>query len=134
MPSLFSTTDNDFHSRFRRGVNAAFSMSAIVQYEQFVDNTTRLLLEQTEKLYARTGAACDFTTWLQFYAFDVIGEITYSTRHGFLERNEDVDGMVAYLGRLFNYVAPVCRPLHAGLDLLPLYIHCFSAAPRHGQY
>jgi hypothetical protein len=37
----------------------------------------------------------------------VIGQITYSKRHGFLERNEDVDGMIGYLGKLFGYVAPV---------------------------
>lgn len=37
----------------------------------------------------------------------VIGQITYSKRHGFLENNTDVDGMIGYLGRLFSYVAPV---------------------------
>ncbi|KAL2116009.1 hypothetical protein VTJ04DRAFT_10264 [Mycothermus thermophilus] len=107
LPSLFSTTDNDFHMQFRRCVNSAFAMSALVQYEPFVDNTTRLFLKQTERLYIDNPQACDFTRWLQFYAFDVIGEITYSKRHGFIERNEDVDGIVAYLTKLFLYVAPV---------------------------
>ena len=86
-------------------------MSALVQYEPFVDNTTKLFLKQTEKLYANNPDGCDFTRWLQFYAFDVIGEITYSQRHGFIEKNEDIDGIVAYLTWLFNYVAPVCMPL-----------------------
>jgi hypothetical protein len=101
-------------------------MSALVQYEPFVDNTTKLFLSQTERLFAATpkAAVCDFTTWLQFYAFDVIGEITYSKRHGFLERNEDVEGIVKYLGNLFLYVAPVGQlPF---LDLLflknPIYL------------
>jgi cytochrome P450 len=106
-PSLFSTTDNTFHAQFRRCVNAAFSMSALVQYEPAVDNTTRLFLYQTERLFASEGVRCDFTEWLQFYAFDVIGEITYGKRHGFVEENKDVDGIVNYLGRLFLYVAPV---------------------------
>lgn len=107
LPSLFSTTDNDFHSQFRRCVNSAFSMSALVQYEPFVDNTTKLFLKQTENLYVDNPDGCDFTRWLQFYAFDVIGEITYSKRHGFIEKNEDIDGIVSYLTSLFNYVAPV---------------------------
>jgi cytochrome P450 len=107
LPSLFSTTDNDFHMQFRRCVNSAFAMSALVQYEPFVDNTTKLFLKQTERLYIDKPGACDFTRWLQFYAFDVIGEITYSKRHGFIEKNEDVDGIVAYLTKLFLYVAPV---------------------------
>lgn len=107
LASLFSTVDNDFHSQFRRCVNAAFSMSALVQYEPFVDNTTKLFLDQTERIFARNPDGCDFTRWLQFYAFDVIGEITYSKRHGFVERNEDIDGIIAYLSKLFLYVAPV---------------------------
>lgn len=82
-------------------------MSALVQYEPFVDNTTKLFLEQTRNIYVDNPEGCDFTQWLQFYAFDVIGEITYSKRHGFVENNKDVDGIVAYLSWLFLYVAPV---------------------------
>ncbi|GAB0138625.1 hypothetical protein EsDP_00006851 [Epichloe bromicola] len=107
LPSLFSTTDSSFHGKFRRCVNAAFSMSALVQYEPFVDNTTRLFLDQTKRLFVEEERECDFTTWLQYYAFDVIGEITYSKRHGFVERNEDVEGIIAHLARLFLYVAPI---------------------------
>ncbi|KAI0899239.1 cytochrome P450 [Annulohypoxylon nitens] len=107
LASLFSTTDNNFHAQFRRCVNSAFAMSALVQYEPFVDNTTKLFLKQTEKLFAGNPQGCNFTQWLQFYAFDVIGEITYSKRHGFVEKNEDIDGIVGYLGNLFLYVAPV---------------------------
>ncbi len=107
LASLFSTTDNDFHAQFRRCVNSAFAMSQLVQYEPFVDNTTKLFLKQTEKLFVENPEGCDFTRWLQFYAFDVIGEITYTKRHGFIEKNEDIDGIVAYLSWLFLYVAPV---------------------------
>ncbi|KAI8185717.1 Cytochrome P450 monooxygenase andK [Colletotrichum sp. SAR 10_76] len=124
LQSLFSTTDNNFHSQFRRCVNSAFSMSALVQYEPFVDNTTKLFLSQTEKLFAGNPEGCDFTTWLQFYAFDVIGEITYSKRHGFIEKNEDIDGIVAYLSKLFLYVAPIGQiPLLDRLFLKnPIYL------------
>ncbi|KAI0433726.1 cytochrome P450 [Xylaria sp. FL1042] len=107
LATLFSTTDNTFHAQLRRCVNSAFSMSALVQYEPFVNNTMKLFFEQTERLYVNNAEGCDFVRWLQFYAFDVIGEVTYSKRHGFLERNEDVDGIVSYLGSLFLYVAPI---------------------------
>ncbi|KAL8825167.1 MAG: hypothetical protein Q9191_004576 [Dirinaria sp. TL-2023a] len=107
LPSLFSTTDEQYHAALRRCVNYAFSMTALVQYEPFVDGTTEKFLDQTEALFSSKNAVCDFSQWLQYYAFDVIGEITYSKRHGFVDRGEDVDGMVSYLGRLFSYVAPV---------------------------
>lgn len=126
LASLFSTTSEPFHAQFRRCVNSAFAMSALVQYEPFVDNTTKLFLSQTEKLFAASPKAnvCDFTTWLQFYAFDVIGEITYSKRHGFLERNEDVEGIIKYLGSLFLYVAPIGQIPFLDLIFLknPIYL------------
>jgi len=105
--SLFSTTDEAYHARLRRCVNGAFSMSALIQYEPSVDIMTERFLDQTNKLFASKGAVCDFAEWLQFYAFDVIGQITYSKSHGFVDRGEDVDGMVGYLGWLFSYVAPI---------------------------
>ena len=107
LPSLFSTTDEQYHANLRRSVNSAFSMTSLVQYEPSVDIATEKFLDQTEALYSSKNAVCDFAEWLQYLAFDVIGEITYSKRHGFVDRGEDIDGMVAYLGKLFSYVAPV---------------------------
>ena len=83
-------------------------MSSLVQHEPSVDIVTEKFLDQTEALFSSKNAICNFAEWLQFLAFDVIGQITYSKSHGFVDRGEDVDGMVAYLGKLFSYVAPVC--------------------------
>ena len=88
-------------------------MSTLIQYEPFVDSTTELFLSQTDKIYAEPAIACNFSRWLQFYAFDVIGEITYSKRHGFLEENKDIDGIIDYIAGLFNYVAPVHLPFNS---------------------
>jgi cytochrome P450 len=107
LPSLFSTTDEAFHANLRRSVNNAFSMSTLIQYEPLVDDVIQVFLNQTERFFAEPGRICDFAKWLQFFAFDVIGQITYSKRHGFIDRGADVDGMVQYLGKLFSYVAPV---------------------------
>lgn len=130
LPSLFSTTSEPFHAQLRRSVNSAFSMSTLLQYEPFVDNSTLLFLSQTEKLYARPNKVCDFSRWLQFYAFDVIGEMTYSKRHGFLEENRDIDGIIKYLAGLFDYVAPIGQiPL---LDLLFLKNPFYLLASKYG--
>ena len=107
LPSLFSTTDETYHAQLRRCVNSAFSMSTLVQYEPMVNEVLDLFLSQTARIYAQPNQPCDFAKWLQFFAFDVIGQITYSKSHGFVETNSDVDGMIAYLARLFSYVAPV---------------------------
>ncbi|KAL4768233.1 hypothetical protein BDW60DRAFT_219845 [Aspergillus nidulans var. acristatus] len=107
LPSLFSTLDESFHANLRRSVNHAFSMSSLVQYEPMVNQTVELFLDQTAALFANTGKTCDFARWLQFFAFDVIGSITYSKRHGFIEKNEDIDGILKSLARIFDYAGPV---------------------------
>lgn len=85
-------------------------MSTIVQYEPLVDSTTTAFLTQLTERYADredSSGICDFGTWLQFYAFDVIGELTYSKRLGFVDRGEDVDSIISNLEWLLNYVSVV---------------------------
>jgi len=106
--SLFSTVDEDYHARFRRCVNNAFAMSSLVSYEPLVDSTTKVFLEQTLRRFCGPeGGVCNFAQWLQFYAFDVIGEMTWSKRLGFIETNEDVDGITTNITESFGYAGPV---------------------------
>lgn len=81
-----------------------------MQYEPLVNEVIELFLTRTQEIFTAQDKVCDFALWLQYFAFDVIGSITYSKQHGFVDKNEDVDGMIAYLGRLFSYVAPVSFP------------------------
>lgn len=84
-------------------------MSNLVSYEPLVDSTTALFLSQTEKLFASTGASCSFSRWLQFYAFDVIGELTWSTPLGFIEKNQDIEGIIGFISKFLDYAGPVCK-------------------------
>ncbi|EMD90464.1 hypothetical protein COCC4DRAFT_159916 [Bipolaris maydis ATCC 48331] len=105
--SLFSTTDEDFHAKYRRCVNNAFAMSSLVNYEPLVSSTLTYFLDRTEQLFANPGASCNFSQWLQYFAFDVIGELTWSKRLGFVEGNKDVDGIIGFLGQFLDYAAPI---------------------------
>jgi hypothetical protein len=107
LPSLFSTTDEAFHANLRRCVNGSFSMSALVLYETMVNDVLELFLDKTAKIYVESSKTCNFSQWLQFFAFDAIGQITYSRRHGFIDEEKDIDGIIRFLEYLFSYVAPV---------------------------
>jgi len=86
-------------------------MSSLVNYEPLVSSTVGVFLDRTQELYASTGNSCNFSQWLQYFAFDVIGDLTWSTRLGFVEEDRDVDGIIAFLQRFLNYAGPVsqCR-------------------------
>ena len=55
--TLFATTDTKWHDSVRRCVNYAFSMTSMVQYEGYVDETIKVFLDQLETRFAGKGGA-----------------------------------------------------------------------------
>ena len=51
-PSLFNTTDEQFHARLRKVVSNAYAMSTLVTFEPLVDTTTIAFLEQLKRRFA----------------------------------------------------------------------------------
>jgi hypothetical protein len=87
-------------------------MSTLVQFEPFVDSTTTEFLKQLTQRYAEkrgSDGICDLGQWLQFYAFDVIGELTFSKRLGFVDRGVDVDNIISDNESALGYFAVVRR-------------------------
>ncbi|CAL5867508.1 uncharacterized protein PFLUO_LOCUS1727 [Penicillium psychrofluorescens] len=101
-PTLFTTTDEDFHAAIKKPISAAYSMSTLTEFEPFVDKTIHTFFAQLDEFVARKKV-CDIASWLQYYAFDVIGELTFGKPLGFLERGGDVDGIIAALEKMLNY-------------------------------
>jgi len=106
--ALFNNVDIDDHARLRRAIAGAYTMTSIVRYEPLVDTTTEVFFKILDDKFASKGIEFDFGKWLQFYAFDVIGEMTFSKRLGFLEQGRDVDGIIESLEGFMDYVTPVC--------------------------
>lgn len=81
-------------------------MTNLVSFESYVDSTMRVFCDQLDARFVKNGGgnspACDFGQWLQLFAFDVIGEITFSHRLGFLEQGEDVDGIISDIWNTFR--------------------------------
>jgi hypothetical protein len=76
-----------------------------------VDSTIQVFLDELESRFGdKEGeeGICDFGVWLQYYAFDVIVELSFSQRLGFVEEGRDVDGIIGNLESLLNYVSVVC--------------------------
>lgn len=110
LESMFNTRDERFHAKLRKSVSNAYAMSTLVNFEPLVDSTTVAFLDQLKQRYADKpgpSGTVDFGTWLQYYAFDVIGELTFSKRLGFVDRGLDVDNIIKNLEWLLNYAAVV---------------------------
>lgn len=110
---MFNTANDRYHARLRRSVSNAYAMSTLVTFEPFVDSTSTEFIRQLKLRFAdrsNDAGVCEFGAWLQFYAFDVIGELTFSKRLGFVEGGVDVDNIIRDLESFLNYVSWVSLP------------------------
>ena len=130
MPSMFSVRDPARHQALRRPVAAKFSMSSMKAMEPFADECTDIFLQAMQDL---EGQKVDLSTWLQWYAFDVISAMTFHRRFGFMEQRKDVEHMIGdisnglVLGAAFSQVPSLhpwfmgSRWLHALLSRQPFF-------------
>lgn len=111
MPSMFSVRDPIRHQALRRPVAPKFSMSSIKAFEPFTDECITIFIDAMRELQ---GQCIDLGAWLQWYAFDVIGAITFQRRFGFMESRKDVDGMINALdqGLFYGSVVSQVPALH----------------------
>ncbi|KAG9237237.1 cytochrome P450 [Amylocarpus encephaloides] len=90
--SLFSHRDPHYHALQRRKVSSFYSMSSLISHEPAVNDCISLLSARLSEI-AKAGKTIDLQHYLRCYAFDVIGEITFGSRFGFLEQGEDKMGI-----------------------------------------
>ncbi|KAK0727800.1 cytochrome P450, partial [Lasiosphaeria miniovina] len=107
---LFNTQDEKLHRAMKRPIAGIYSMSSLIEFEPYVDTTIRFFLDRLEEVQSRAGGdaavgTCDLGTWLQWFAFDVMGEITFSKRLGFLDEAKDVDGIMGSIWKFFEYTS-----------------------------
>lgn len=104
MASMFSTRDPVRHQALRRSVSQKYSMSSIKALEPVVDECSEIFTLAMKNL---EGKPVDLGVWLQWYAFDVIGAITFQRRFGFMEKQEDILGMIGGIDGALRYAATI---------------------------
>lgn len=105
----------------KKPIAGIYTMSNLMSFEPYVDTTISFFFAQLDKLFVQTGDICDLGTWLQMFAFDVMGELTFSKRLGFLELAEDVDGIMESIWHYFYKTSPVCLSSQTALGPGPGY-------------
>ncbi|KAF1841205.1 cytochrome P450 CYP5080B3 [Cucurbitaria berberidis CBS 394.84] len=122
--TLFPDQNIRRHAETRKRFQGLYSMSSLLSYEIYVDECIDVFLDKLGN-FARSGTTVDLVHWFQCYAFDVIGEITYSERFGFLDNGDDIAGTMAALDKSMVYstlvgVFPEWHPtIYAIMEKIP---------------
>ncbi|KAH7182257.1 cytochrome P450 oxidoreductase [Fusarium flagelliforme] len=124
--NLFSTRDPVYHRDQKKKVAGAFSLTYLLESEAAIDSCTELFMSRLEE-WAVNGKPIDLGMWLQYYAFDVVGEVNFAMKLGFLASGSDVDGMISTIKGIIAYSAicgqvPEMHPLLLGNPLFPYLI------------
>ena len=107
LPAIFTTQDDDLHKQLKTPIAQLYNLSSVIQFEPFVDEVLGLLFEQLDKRFVEQKKVCNLGDWIQFFALDVMGEISFSERYGFLETGADVQGIIKSIWNFMLTVGPV---------------------------
>ncbi|PKY06141.1 pisatin demethylase [Aspergillus campestris IBT 28561] len=99
---MFSVTDEQRHAAHRRKVATMFSMTSAVSYEPFIDACTAILVEELGQ-QSRLGETVSIPQWMQYYAFDVISEMTIGASFGMMRTGGDNDGILQTIHSFLTY-------------------------------
>lgn len=75
--NIFIMRDANKHRERRRKIANLYSMSTMVSYEEAVDKMTGVCLHKMDQ-FSTENRQISLPQFMQYYAFDVIGEITVS--------------------------------------------------------
>ena len=117
LPAVFTTQDEQQHKQLKSPIAPLYALSNVVTFESFVDETLEVLFGQLDKRFVDSHETFDIGDWLQYFAFDVMGTMTFSSRYGFLETGKDVNGMLQSIWNFMLTVAPVSSQLQACLHV-----------------
>ncbi|KAG9375924.1 Cytochrome P450 [Pyrenophora tritici-repentis] len=104
--NLFSEVNVQIHANIRRPISQLYSNNNLLSYEPFVNACNSILLRRLKE-YSGSGKQLNVRHLMQYYAFDVIGEITLGSRFGFMEEDGDKAGLITAIDEGLDYGAKV---------------------------
>ncbi|KAE8151416.1 cytochrome P450 [Aspergillus avenaceus] len=93
-PDHFTATDEKSHASRRKIVHHIYSLTSILQAEEYVDKCTDLFLQCLGEM-ADAQTSVDLLKWARMYAYDVVGEFYFGQMFGFLKNKDDHIGYLS---------------------------------------
>lgn len=104
--NLMSEQDPKKYAAMRSNVTSAYSLSNVIRNEPEMDQVIALLTKRLEAL-STLNEPVDLSEWLNFTTHDLLGEILFSRRFGFLDQGRDVGDAIKNNFFLSVYVTSI---------------------------
>ncbi|KAK4980787.1 hypothetical protein LTR66_010359 [Elasticomyces elasticus] len=116
---IFAERNEKVHGTQRRLISRPYAMESLKELEPYVDDAVDRFMGHMKD---REGETVDMGKWVQLFAFDIIGEVTFSKPFGFMEiaaddgsfnqiegalRSASWIGQVPWLYWLHDFLSPV---------------------------
>lgn len=99
------------HKRLKSPIAPLFTPANVPSFEGRIDEVLECLREKLDQKFVENSAVFNLGQWLQFFAFDVMGTLTFSKRYGFLDTGKDIGRMLGTIVDFMRSSAPVrCTP------------------------
>ncbi|KAE8373926.1 cytochrome P450 [Aspergillus bertholletiae] len=107
--AVFNTTEEHILKQIKTPIAPIFNMTNTTTFEPLVDEVLQCIRDKFDQRFAATEQIFDMGQWLQFFAFDVMGTMTFSKRYGFLDEGKDVGGMLGTIVDFMRTSAPMTQ-------------------------
>ncbi|KAJ6055375.1 hypothetical protein N7444_004473 [Penicillium canescens] len=108
--NIFNVRDMTDHADRRRKYASLYSMSTMVAYEDAVDRMTAVCIRKMQQFLSEERSI-SLPQFMQYYAFDVIGEISVDDNFGMMEKEGDTGDLIKSVHAGIRY--------HARVGLIP---------------
>ncbi|ROW06282.1 hypothetical protein VPNG_08055 [Cytospora leucostoma] len=108
-PAIFTTQDDDLHKRLKSPIANLYSLSNVITLEKAVNGAISVFFEELDRRFVASKQVFDLCDWLQYFAFEAMGTMTFSSRYGFLEAGMDVGGMIQAIWEFMLVVGPMTQ-------------------------
>ncbi|KAK1759126.1 cytochrome P450 [Echria macrotheca] len=116
MYSIFSEPDEDKHAAEKRLIAKYYSAAGALTVEPLIDKIIAQLCAELETRFITTSEigtakSFDLGSWILYYAWDVVGNVTFSKPLGYLSAGADFDGTLRASEKVLDYFSWVgCMP------------------------
>ncbi|KAJ6098232.1 hypothetical protein N7499_002606 [Penicillium canescens] len=92
--SLFNMRSHSTHAVFRKHVAGPYSFTNVKKMEPLLNMRIQEWTNKLSEKFVKTGEAFDFSWWAVYMAYDIISEIGFGEPFGFIEKGEDIGGLI----------------------------------------